>query len=308
MARVAWTRLDIQHFVTLSYVARCGSFTEAATQLGYTQSAVSQQIGRLECLIGHRVVNRSAGGKTITLTPAGRVLLQHAETLTGTLQRIAIDVDALSHDAAGILRVGCYESVGANVLPRVLTKFHGDYPKIQVVLTELPDDGDLLQRVESDDLDLTFVVFPVPEGPFESLALLEDPYVLVVAKDSPLADNAGPIDLDDHPDLPLMSYADLRAPHSMEARLGRPAYRSRVVFRSNHNATLLGLAAQGYAGAVTSRLGLDPSREDLHVRELAMVNPRIVGIAWRQNRDLSEPASAFVSAARAVASHVPSDA
>ncbi|MFF4764599.1 LysR family transcriptional regulator [Streptomyces sp. NPDC001292] len=304
MAKLPWTRLDIQHFVTLMHVARCGSFTEAAAQLGYTQSAVSQQISRLESLVGHLVVNRSAGGKTVTLTPAGRVLLQHAETLTGTLQRIAIDVDALSRGAAGILRVGCYESVGAKLLPSVLTSFHQEYPKVQVALTELPDDGDLLHRVESNDLDLTFVVFPLTAGPFESQPLLEDPYVLVVASDSPLAESTLPIDLDDHPDLPLMSYAELRPPHSMEARLGRPAYRSRVVFRSNQNTTLLGLAGQGYAAAVIPQLGLDPRRQDVHARKLASVNPRIIGIAWHQNRELSEAASAFIRTARAVASQL----
>ncbi|MEV0494461.1 LysR family transcriptional regulator [Streptomyces atratus] len=299
-----WARLDLRYFVTLRQVARSGSFTEAAAELGYTQSAVSQQIRRLESVIKHRVINRSVGGKSVSLTPAGRILLHHAESLTATLQRAATDIEALSSGSAGILRVGCYESVGAHLIPSVLAGYQKQFPRVQVVLTELPDDGELLERVERHDLDLTFVVFPLPDGPFQTQALLRDPYVLVTASHSPVASSVEPIDLDENTDLPLMSYGELRSAHTIETRLGRPAYRDRVVFRSNHNSTLLSLAAQGYAAAVMPWLGIDHSRDDLCVRQLAKVSPRIVGIAWHRNRPLSDAASGFIHESRVAASEL----
>lgn len=77
-----------------------------------------------------------------------------------------------------------------------------------------------------------------------------------------------------------------------------------MVFRSNHNSTLLSLAAQGYAAAVMPWLGIDHSRDDLCVRQLAKVSPRIVGIAWHRNRPLSDAASGFIHESRVAASEL----
>nr|WP_269327290.1 LysR family transcriptional regulator [Kineosporia mesophila] len=291
-----WARLDTRHFVTLAEVVSTGSFTAAAQSLGYTQSAVSQQIARLERMLGQPVLHRSAGGRTVSLTPAGRVLLQHASSLVATMQRAAADVSALSEGIAGILRVGCFESVGSSLLPIALESFLQDYPRVQLELTELADDGDLLDLLSRDELDLTFVVFPLAAGPYESQALLEDPYVLVVAQDSPMAGISGAVDLSDYPELPLMSYGKMRDVHAIETRLGRPVYGSRVVFRSNHTSTLLSLVRLGHAAAVLPRLAVRPPQPGLRVLELERVNPRIVGVAWPTSRPLSDPASGFVQA------------
>jgi molybdate transport repressor ModE-like protein len=297
----AKSRWDIQSFVTLDEVARTGSLSRAAAALGYTQSAVSQQISRLERLVGQRVLNRSAGSRSTTLTPAGRVLLRHAQSLRATLDLAAADIDALAKGLAGILRVGCYESVGGTLLPAVLDGFTREFPDIQVALTEVADDGELLEQVDRDDLDLTFVVFPLPEGPFNSRSLARDPYVLVVGEDSDIAKASGPISLDDHPDLSLITYGPLRSVHAVEARLGRPGYRGQIAFRSNHNTTLLRLAAQGYAAAVVSAMAIDPDRGGIVARPLDKVSPRIVGIAWHKDRPLSPAAGGFIRAAERVA-------
>lgn len=302
MATPLWARLDVRHFVALAEIVRTGSFTGAAEALGYTQSAVSQQLTRLEKQIGQRLVNRSSGGKAVSLTPAGRLMLQHGHALTGTLQRAAADVMALSAGMAGILRVGCYESAGATLLPRAMAQFATEFPQIQVVLTELPDDGELLERLERDELDVTFVVFPLTDGPFTSRALLEDPYVLVVGEQTPLAVSAGPIDLDEHPALDLMSHGDMRPVHGMESRLGRPRYGGRVVFRSNHSATLVSLAAQGYAAAVLPQLAVDATHQvGVRCLPLAKASPRIIGLAWHSNRPTSEAVRGFIDAATVAA-------
>jgi molybdate transport repressor ModE-like protein len=295
------SRLDIRYFLTLDAVARTGSLTAAAEALGYTQSAVSQQINRLERVVGQRILNRSAGSRSTTLTPAGRVLLRHAEALRATLESAAADIDALGRGLTGILRVGCYESVGGTVLPAVLDSFTRSFPAVQVALTELADDGELLVRVDRDDLDLTFVVYPVLEGPFTSRVLANDPYVLVVPADSELGRAAGPIALDEHPDLAVITYGPLRSVHSIEARLGRSGFRGQIAFRSNHNTTLLRLAAQGFAAAVVPVMAVDPDRRGIAARPLQNMSPRIVGIAWREDRPLSAAAKGFVDTAERVA-------
>src|SRR2546427_778200 len=78
MGADSWLGVELRHFLALEAVAREGSFGKAATALGYTQSAVSQQIATLERIVGHRLIDRPGGPKPVSLTEAGRLLLTHA--------------------------------------------------------------------------------------------------------------------------------------------------------------------------------------------------------------------------------------
>jgi len=297
------SQVELRQFVTLAEVARTRSFTAAAESLGYTQSAVSQQISRLERIVGQRLFERS-GTKPITLTPAGRILLGHAEHIQARLEKAGQDLNALSDGVAGILRVGCFESISVRLLPRIIKLFAAAYPQVQVLLSEMPDDAGLLSEVEEGDLDLTFVVFPLLDGPFEATILLEDPFMLVVAADSELADSPTPINITDLPELPLIAYGKMRDEHQIESRLGRPNLSRQVIFRSNHNGTILGLAAEGYGAAVLPWLSVDPNRPGIAMLPLARINPRQVGIAWHSRRQQSDAAEAFVAIALQVAQEV----
>ena len=121
------------------------------------------------------------------------MLLRHAASLRATLDLAAADIAALARGLTGILRVGYYESVGGALLPSVLDGFTRDFSDVEIALTEVADDGELLDRVNRDDLDLTFVVFPLVKGPFTSQSLAEDPYLLVVRADSDLGRVPGPV-------------------------------------------------------------------------------------------------------------------
>lgn len=290
--------LELRYLVALAAVAREQSFTRAADSLGYTQSAVSQQIGRLERLVGHELVERPGGTTPVSLTVAGRMLLVHADAIVAQLGSARADLAALTDGSAGVLRIGCYQSVGARILPRVLSRFRSGWPGVTVELTEAEDDGELLAQVERGELDLTFVAYPMMLGPFGHLELMEDPYVVVVRDDSPLGAGADPVHVRDIGDLPLVTYAQMREVHSIENRLGRPELSKQVAFRSNDNGTILGLAAEGVGAAVISWMSVDPFRPGVRVRALAGVGPRIVGIAWHRDRYRLPAADAFVRLAQ----------
>src|SRR5437764_9239029 len=179
--------LELRYLVTLAEVGRQASFSKAADALGYTQSAVGQQISRLEHITGTRLVERPGGPRPVSLTPAGHLLAGHAEAIGARLASAAADLDALASGTAGLLRVGCYQSVGARLLPPVLRKFTAAWPRVELQLSETQDDGELLADLEGGRLDVTFVVFPLTAGPFEAVELLEDRYVLAVPEDSELA-------------------------------------------------------------------------------------------------------------------------
>jgi DNA-binding transcriptional LysR family regulator len=292
--RDRWTGLELRYLVTLAAVGREASFSRAADALGYTQSAVSQQISRLEHITGTRLVERPGGPRPVSLTPAGRLLAGHAEAIGARLASAAADLDALAGGTAGVLRVGCYQSVGARLLPPVLREFTAAWPRVEVRLSETQDDGELLADLEGGRLDLTFVVFPLTTGPFEAVELLEDPYVLAVPEDSELGRRPSPVSLRHLTGVPLITYAQMREVHSIENRLGRPQLRHQIAFRSHDNATILGLAAAGVGAAIISWLSVDPYRPGLRLKRLAKVSPRIVGIAWHRDRYRIPAADAFV--------------
>src|SRR3954467_12551190 len=114
-----WPGLELRHLVALQVLAREGSFAAAAEALGYTQSAISQQIAALERTAGLRLVERPGGRRRIWLTEAGQALLRHADAIVAQVHAAAADVEALGEGRAGQLRVGTYQSVSARILPPV---------------------------------------------------------------------------------------------------------------------------------------------------------------------------------------------
>ena len=112
-----WLGVEVRHFAALDAVAREGSFGRAADRLGYTQSAVSQQIATLERIVGETLVERPGGPRAVSLTEAGALLLRHAEAIVARLDAARADIASLRAGETGTLRVATYQSVGARVLP-----------------------------------------------------------------------------------------------------------------------------------------------------------------------------------------------
>ena len=140
-----WHGVEIRHLAALRAVAETGSFGRAAERLGYTQSAVSQQIATLERAVGTRLVERPGGPRPISITEAGNVLLRHADGIVARLRAAQADLAALADGEAGTLRVGTFQSVGARVLPEVIRRFSSERPDVSVQLKEAEDETLLRQ-------------------------------------------------------------------------------------------------------------------------------------------------------------------
>src|SRR5580765_8680540 len=112
--------VELRHLLALQAVAEHRSFGRAATALGYTQSAISQQIAALERAVGQQLVNRPGGPSPVGMTPAGDLLLRHAETIGARLAAAAADLSALESGDLGLLRIGAVQSVDARLVPHAL--------------------------------------------------------------------------------------------------------------------------------------------------------------------------------------------
>ncbi len=176
-----WRSVELKHLRALSAVARLGSFWAASEELKSSLSTVSDHIAALEALIGQRLIERSRGRRTVRLTEAGRLLQGHADAIEARLHAAQADFRVFAAGRSGSLRVGIYQSVANKVLPEVMRRFKEGWPDVDLQVFEAGQDDELVGEVESGDLDLSFAVQPVPEGPFEVRELMRDPYVLVTS-------------------------------------------------------------------------------------------------------------------------------
>src|SRR5205823_6460569 len=130
----SWLGVELRHFAALQAIAAEGSFGRAAVRLGYTQSAISQQIATLERIVGEKLVERPGGPRPVSLTEAGRLLLRHADSIVARLQAAQADLQALRAGEAGTLRIGTFQSVGARLLPEIMRRFTAAWPAVGLVL------------------------------------------------------------------------------------------------------------------------------------------------------------------------------
>jgi DNA-binding transcriptional LysR family regulator len=296
-----WLGLDLRHLIALKTIADEGSFGKAAERLGYTQSAISQQIATLERIVGLRLIERPGGPRPISLTEAGQILLRHADAIQARLLAAKADMKALEAGDAGLLRVGTFQSVGTRILPTLLRRFSDSHPQVEVLLRESLHERELIEMVERGELDLTFWALPVEPGPYESVELLTDPYVLVVPAGSPLAALKRTPTLKEIALQPLISFNSCASTAEMEANLASTGRPLNVVFRSDNNGTVQGLVGAGVGISVAPRLTVDEDDPSIAVIDLqGRVSPRVIALVWHRDRHRSAAAEAFVESAMSV--------
>jgi DNA-binding transcriptional LysR family regulator len=287
--------LELRHLAALEAVGRTRSFGRAARELGYTQSAVSQQIAYLERIVGQRLVERPGGPRPVALTEAGGLLLRHADAIVAQLDAAQADMAALAEGAAGPLRVGIFQSVGARILPALLRNFREEWPRVEVHVHEEALAVDLLRMVERGELDLTFAELPLPEGPFESVEILRDPYVLLVSSRSELAAREGPVPLRSLAGMPIIGW---RSGNEPDRWLRGHVPELDVAYRTDDNGTLMSLVAEGLGAAVVPRLVVNPANPALVALPLGgRLPPRTLAVVWHRDRYRSAAAQAFVELA-----------
>jgi molybdate transport repressor ModE-like protein len=306
-----WDRLELRHLLTLDAIAREGSFWAAAEALDCSQSAVSQQVAMLERIVGHRLIERWRGRREVAVTEAGRLLLTHTDAIVARLRAARADFAAYDEGAAGVLRVGSYQSVGQRIVPTLLREFGAAWPQVEVRLEERVEDGVLLDLVERGELDLTFGIQPLRPGPFETVELLRDPFVVVVPAGSPIGAER-PFRVRDLRGEPVVGF---RSCHSqveheqfLRERGMEPRVEPRVVFRSDDNGTVQAAVAAGLGIAIAPLLALDLRDQGIRVLRTDDMPWRTLLLAWHRDRYRSPASRAFEETALGVCANLTTEA
>jgi DNA-binding transcriptional LysR family regulator len=175
--------LDVPRLRVLRAVVATGSIRASAAALGYTPSAVSQQLASLQRETGLRLFERV--GRGIEPTMAGRTIADEAAPLFEALSRVEGVVGDLRAGRVGSLSIGYFGSAGCTWLPSIVAALRAEFPELRLDLrmTDIvraePDIDILVEHPETEHSPLV-----------EVHRLIDDPYLVVVRDDDPFAGRA----------------------------------------------------------------------------------------------------------------------
>jgi DNA-binding transcriptional LysR family regulator len=292
--------LDVRRMRVLREVALRGSLAAAAEALSFTPSAVSQQVAKLEREAGVALVRR--GPRSVHLTEAGRVLVEHAE---GILERLAA-AEAELRELAGaepVFRLGSITSAAASVLPDALARFASLRPEIEVTVVEL-DPLVSLSLLRSRELDAAvvfeydYVPLPVDER-LELDQLLEEELRALLPATHPAARQRS-VRLLDLAGETWISSTSRSSCHPFTERACRAAgFEPRIGFEFDDYAALQSHVAAGGGVGMAPELALGRPNPGVAVRPIAFGAPkRRVLIAWRAGEGDSPGVAALRAALR----------
>ncbi|WP_432972826.1 LysR substrate-binding domain-containing protein [Dactylosporangium sp. CA-233914] len=179
--------LDVRRLRLLRDLAQHGTIAAVAAAHTYTPSAVSQQLAALEREAGVALLSRT--GRRVTLTPAGRTLVAHAEEVLAALERADAALAAGRTGLSGPLRIGAFPTAMRTLLPPALVALGGAHPALELSVQEL-DPAVVPQLLRDGRLDVALVhdydLVPIePDPALRTTALLDE--TIYLAARAPLA-------------------------------------------------------------------------------------------------------------------------
>lgn len=195
------TGLNLAHLRAFATVIEQGSFQGAASRLGRTQPAVSQQIRQLEKRVGVRLVERV--GRRATPTAAGVALLDHARRIENAVDSALEAVAGYATGVRGRVRLGTGATACIHLLPPVLRDLRRRYPSLEIAVST-GNAADVLDAIDENRLDLGLVTLPAAGRSFAVTPLFDDPFVAIRAVDD--VDAADAVTPEALRDLPIVLY------------------------------------------------------------------------------------------------------
>ncbi|MEM6439373.1 MAG: LysR family transcriptional regulator [Pseudomonadota bacterium] len=175
----AKSRLNLHHLRLFHAVARVGTLTGAARTLNLSQSALSTQLRKLETSLGHDLFERR--GRSMVLTEAGRIALDHADTIFRTAEDLTTTLEQ-SQGARRVLRVGALSTLSRNFLIGFVKPLIGR-DDVEVVIRS-GSQADLMRGLDALDVDVALTNLPPARdasSPYLVRALSEQPVSVIGA-------------------------------------------------------------------------------------------------------------------------------
>jgi LysR family hydrogen peroxide-inducible transcriptional activator len=175
---------DLEYAVT---VAELGHFGRAAERCGVSQAGLSEQVRKLESLLGTALFERTT--RRITVTPTGEVLLRQAREVVSAGRLLLEMARSRSEPLAGALRLGVIATLGPYYLPSLLRDVRSRYPKLELRLQE-SHTATLLTALQAGELDALLIALPLQVDSLLAEPLFFEPFRAVLPSGHALADQS----------------------------------------------------------------------------------------------------------------------
>lgn len=257
----------------LRAVVTSGSLSAAATNLGYTPSAISQQISALEREAGTPLLEKV--GRGVHPTPAGNLLADRAAALSDLLGATEAELADIRSGRTGLLRLRFFQSASVALVPPAVAKFRAAHPEVRLDLRMV--ERKVLDEVAGGEADIAVLVVgrevPVPHG-VRVIHLVDEPYRVVLPRGHPLAAEEA-VDLTHLSGEPWVHGGLLPGPcsESLEEAFAAAGFTPHVAFDADSPAAAQGFVAAGIGVALLPRLGLDLVHPDVVVRPVRRPEP-----------------------------------
>ncbi|HEX8870361.1 MAG TPA: LysR family transcriptional regulator [Lentzea sp.] len=277
--------LDVRRMQVLRAVVTTGSITAAATNLGYTPSAVSQQVAGLEKQAGLPLLERV--GRGIRPTAAGRLLTEHAGRLADQLAEAESALAALRNGCAGTLRVRYFATAGAALVPPAVATFRAERAGVELDL-KLTEPKDPFEELAAGRADVAITVLePDEPAPLGMVArhLLADPFFAVLPRGHALS-RKRVIDLAELADEPWVDsdYGSTGpCANLVKNACAGAGFSRKVAVESDDYATAQGFVAAGLGVTIIPGLGLGYAHPGVVLRKVRNPEPvRHIHVVYRE--------------------------
>lgn len=178
--------MELRHLRTIVAVAQHGSFTKAAEELHLAQSAISQQIRRLEAELGMEVFRRTS--RSVEVTAEGQVILDHARRVLDEVDDMHSQLAELTGLLKGRLSIGGMYPFGRYDLYGVLADFRAQHPGVEIHMVEDTQDQ-ILAKLRTDELDAAFTSVDTDDlgDEFAATLIWEEEFVVAAKPGHPIA-------------------------------------------------------------------------------------------------------------------------
>jgi DNA-binding transcriptional LysR family regulator len=299
--------LDLHRLRLLREFADRGKIAATAAALGYTASAVSQQLATLEREAGAALLDRSA--RAVELTDVGRRLAVHAEIILAQVEAAEAELSAQEREPSGRVAVTAFPSAAAAFAPALVRSLRAHAGLTLLLQQAQADEG--LRRVRSGEVDVALVDDWSGSLPDQAPSLLRyyplvrDPVVLIVPRDHALADPAVPVDLRGLRETSRWMAAPAGEPsrQAVDRLLAGAGGAPAVPWEFEGLGTIVSLVARGIGIAAVPRLALATGERRDVIRQVPGPAPARDVYAVARAASVQRPSVAVILAALAAGAH-----
>lgn len=270
-------------------VVDTGSFTKASEILGLTQSAVSHAIAGLETEFGICLLHRNRTG--ILLTEAGKELLFNIRETLNHAEQIKQKVSEMQGIITGKIRIGCFSTVAAKLLPGILKQFNANYPAVKIQLLE-GSYTEIEKWIASGNVDLGFVLLPNKE--LDVTPLIQDEYVVLLPETHRLT-GASFIRIQEiatEPFIMPLAGCEMFVNKAFEQLNAKP----NVLFEVEHSNTILAMVQNGLGISIVPEMLFQPP--GVFTTSLKPKLFRKIGLGVRSIQSAAPATRVFIAAAK----------